>query len=98
MLSTFLGDNDGHDHAVDTEDTRHDHGDKGFHHHRRFPDGDAADSGSCLGCSVGCPEVCLLADVLARTRAMLTPINPKKADALSGGDILIKRGLYKLLY
>jgi len=90
---TFLADDDCDDHAVDAEDTGHDDWDKRFHDHGWLPDGDTADAGPCLGCTVCCPQVCINRELLASTRAMLTPMNPKKDDPFvkSASDI------YKLL-
>ena len=76
--NTSLTDDDGHNHAVNTQNTGHDHGDQWFHDNSWSPDWDATDAGTCLCSSIGSTEVYLLKFLLARTRAMLTPIKPKK--------------------
>ena len=59
-MRTFLTDDDGHDHAVDAEDTGHDHGDQGLHDHLGSPDGDTADACACLGGAVCRTQVCVI--------------------------------------
>jgi len=84
--STSLGNDDSNNHAVNTENTSHDNGDEWFHDNSWSPYWDAADSGSCFSSSVGCSEILISIALLARTRARLTPINPKNAaPALSWG-------------
>lgn len=56
---TFLADDDGHDHAVNAEDTGHDDGDQRFHHYWWSPNRNAANAGACFGSPIGCSEICI---------------------------------------
>ena len=57
MIVTSLDDDDGDDHAVDTQDTGHDDGYDGFHDEFWFEDTHGADADSCFCGSVGGSEV-----------------------------------------
>jgi hypothetical protein len=77
---TFLTDDDSDDHAVDTQNTCHDDRDERLHDDCGSPDRNTADACACLGSSVGGSEIWIRKNILASTRARLTPMNPKKED------------------
>jgi hypothetical protein len=56
-MGTSLHDDDGHDHAVNTEDTSHDHRHNWLHDEFGLEDTHRADSDSSLGTTIGSTEV-----------------------------------------
>ena len=54
---TFLGENHSHDHAINTKNTSHNHGNDGFHYKFRFQDSHTADPDTTFSCTIGSSEV-----------------------------------------
>lgn len=83
--NTLLTYDDCNDHAIDAQNTSHNDWNERFHHYSRSPDWNTTDSSSGFGCSIGSSKILVIIKVLARTKARLTPINPKKAAPAFGG-------------
>jgi hypothetical protein len=84
-----LTQDDSNDHAINTQDTSHDDRNERLHNDGRSPDRDAADTCTGFGSTICSAEVFIAENLLARMRATVTPIKPKKEDpSLKGSGVI----------